>query len=112
MTIERIVRPFQANRVFSARVLPPTQEQDAPRPNVVLEITSKADSTYVSEPPPIALGFQADWQEDKSRRVTDRVRIENPDDREQFLIVDRIRTAVYQNTKTGEEIPLKMDWTP
>lgn len=114
MTVERIVRPFQNTDVFRARVLPPVIDPDPndnPQDNVVITITSKADTEYFEEPPPTALGFNADWVEDRSRRVIDTVRVENPDDPEQFVEVERIKTMVIKNTTTGDEIPIKPDWT-
>lgn len=111
MSIERIVRPFQDRDQFRARVLPPTQALEAQEVEpVVVTISSRADTEYVDEPPPVALGFNAEWVEDIDRRVTDTVRVENPDDASQFVEIERIRTMVLKNTQSGEEIPIKPQW--
>jgi len=112
VSIERIVRPFQLTEVFTARVLPPNQDKPPEeQKNVVIIVKSSADKDYIDEPPPAFMGFQAEWVEDKKRRVTDTVKITNKDDPEQFVEVERIKSMVLQNTATREEIPLKMDWS-
>lgn len=112
MTIERFVRPFQIDSPFQARVLPPVDGAEVVlAENVIVTITSKSDTNYVEGPPPWALGYQAEWVEDPTRRVTDRVRVENPEDSSQFVEVERIKQMVVKNTGTGEEIPIKPTFT-
>lgn len=109
-SMERVVRPFQNGDVFTARVLPPVQPVNEVLPPVHTSIIGAPDTTYDEEPAPVTLGFQVEWQEDHSRRVTDQVRVENPDDPSQFVEVERIKSTVFKNSKTGEELPLKLDW--
>ncbi|MEJ6845077.1 hypothetical protein V3589_02490 [Sinorhizobium fredii] len=46
-----------------------------------------------------------DWQEVAGSRVTSEVRVENPDDEEQYVMVQRTEKVVFQ-THTGELIRL------
>ena len=115
MSLERIVRPFQSEDLFTARRLAPpldsSAREETPPEDVVITISSRADTEYVDEPPPWALGFQSEWVEDKSKRITDRVRVENPDDAEQYVMIERIKNMTLRNTKTGEQFPIKPDWS-
>ena len=53
---------------------------------------------------------EGDWEEDRSARVTEtNVRIENPDDPEQFVLVVRINRLVFVNGKTKETIVWNRD---
>jgi hypothetical protein len=108
MSFERIVRPFQSPTPFRGRLLPPNPEAETEAPeNVVVTITGKASSEYVEGPPPWALGFQIEWVEDRDRRITELVRVENPNDPSQFVEIERIKQMILKNTVTGEELPIK-----
>lgn len=110
-TLEKVVRPFTLDDPFTSR-LPPAVDTLAEIPeDAVLVISSRADTEYIEEPPPIAMGFQAEWTEDRSKRVTETVRVENPSDSEQFVNIERIKSATFRNTKSGEQFPFKMDWS-
>lgn len=112
MSIEKIVRPFQESDVFNARVLAPQQPAlgDAPE-DVVLEWEGKADAKWTEEPVPATMGFTTEMVEDKSRRVTESIRVENPDDSSQFVEIERIKSTVFKDQANGKEIPIKMDWS-
>jgi hypothetical protein len=111
-SLEKIVRPFQLDDPFTSRLPPPPPDPSVnPPEDVVLTITSRADTEYIEEPPPVALGFQAEWTEDRSKRVTETVRVENPDDSEQHVDIERIKAASFRNTKTGEQLNIKTDWS-
>ena len=106
MSIERIVRPFQLTEVFTARVLPPNQDKPPEeQKNVVIIVKSSADKDYIDEPPPAFMGFQAEWVEDKKRRVTDTVKITNKDDPEQFVEVERIKSMNADLSITYVDLP-------
>lgn len=110
--LEKIVRPFQRTDVFNARIAAPTQPpRPEPEDPVSFTITGSNNGQYVEEPPPFVNNFNVEWQEDKSRRRTSEVRIENPEDPSQFVDVERIDQTVFKNDKTGEEIKLNMDWS-
>lgn len=112
MSVEKIVRPFQTGDVFNARVLPPEQPPLETGVEVVaLEWAGSAESKWIEEPPPATMGFTIEWIEDKRRRVTEKVRVENPDDPSQFVELERIKSTVFKNNKSGEEMPFKMDWS-
>jgi hypothetical protein len=113
MSLEKIVRPFQLTDVFTARVSPPeipATEEPSSEPNSVLEWAGSAEAKWEEEPAPATLGFTVEWTEDKSRRVTETVRVTNPDDDDQFIDVERIQKMVLKNNRNGEEIPIKLDW--
>jgi hypothetical protein len=67
-------------------------------------------TTYVTAPPPATMGFTVTWEEDKSRRETEKVKVTNKDDESQFIELERIKNMTIKNNITGEEIPIKMDW--
>ena len=109
--IEKIVRPFETGNVFDSRVAAPVQPATDEPENMVLVIEGNAEGKYQEEPSPVFLGYEGKWDEDPSRRVTDTVRITNPDDTSQFVDVERIKKMVIVNDKTREEIPIKMNWS-
>jgi len=67
--------------------------------------------SYLSPPDAnIGYGVQVEWLEDRSQRQTTDVRVENPEDPEQYVNVERIDKMVLKNTKTAEEIQIKPSW--
>lgn len=112
MSVEKIVRPFQAGDVFDARVLAPSQPAFEPNTDEAsLTWKGSAKAEYNEEPAPMMLGFTAEWAEDTGRRITEQVRVTNPKDSDQYVDVERIKQMVFKNQKTGEELPLKMNWS-
>ena len=112
MSLEKIVRPFQNGDVFTARALIPVQVPvPADAPDAAL-ITWKGEqeSVYSEAPPPYVQGFTAEWIEDKTQRITENVRVTNPDDDSQFVELERIKKMVIKNNVNGDEIPIVMDW--
>lgn len=109
--IEKIVRPFQSADVFTGRTLPPgsVPARDAPE-EATLIWECPSSGQYVSGPPPGVMNFKVEWEEDKSRRVTEKVRVENPDDSDQYVTVERIKKMVLVKNTTREELPIKIDW--
>jgi hypothetical protein len=112
VAIEKIVRPFQSGDVFNARVLlppvPPTgfsRSQDA----CLLTWSGKNPGTFVTVEAEEVTGFKAEWKEDKSQRITEKVRVENPDDAQQYVEVERMKQAVFKNTGTSKSMILKFD---
>lgn len=111
MTIERIVRPFLPAAPFDARTLAPDQPAVGDAPDTAhLDWSGNADASWSEEPSPVLMGVQVTWEEDRSRRKTETVRITNKDDPSQFVDVERIKQMVIKNSVTSEEIPIKMDW--
>lgn len=109
--LEKIVRPFQTGEVFNARRLAPALPHNATPPDdVLITVEGSAEAKYTEEPGPASLGYTVEWIEDKSRRVTETVRVENPDNSDQYVELERIKQMVLKNNKNGEEIPIKMDW--
>lgn len=109
--LEGIVRPFQEGDVFNARVLAPAQPPIGAAEVVVLSVTGSAEAKWIAEPDPTSFGITVSWEEDKSRRVSEKVRVENPDDSTQYVEIERIKQMVFKNRGTGQELPLKMDWS-
>lgn len=110
-SFERIVRPFQNGDVFNARVLPPAQITVDVNPPVHVEWGGTQDTDYVEEPSPTSMGFQSEWNEDKSQRVSDTVRVENPDDATQAVNVERIKKMVLVNNRNGDQLTIQPDFT-
>ncbi|WP_156944144.1 hypothetical protein [Bradyrhizobium sp. Ec3.3] len=111
MSLEKVVRPFQSGDVFSPRVLPPTQPAQVVTETdpSTLAWSGGNSGDYDQGPDPWVSGFTSKWIEDKSRRVTEQVRVENPDDAEQYIEVKRIKQAVFKRQATGEEIKIGID---
>jgi len=110
MTLERIVRPFQTNDVFNARRLPISQAVSGETPpEIQMTWQGAADGTYTEEAPPGALSIEVtEWRE--TDRKTEKVRVENPDDKEQFVQVERIKRMTFQNDTTGEQMRMQFNW--
>ena len=112
MSLERVVRPFQRDDVFTARVLAPVQPAVPPNAdNAEISWQGEADNKVAPAPDIVRFEVKINWDEDKSRRKTETVRITNPDDKRQYIDVERIKQMVLKNSATGEEIALKPDFS-
>ena len=112
MSLERVVRPFQRDDVFTARVLAPVQPAVPPNAdNAELAWQGEADNKVAPAPDIGRFEVKIDWDEDKSRRKTETVRITNPDDERQYIDVERIKQMVLKNSASGEEITIKPDFS-
>lgn len=110
MALERIVRPFQTGDVFNARVLlPPVPPSGFTVSEDVCLLTWKGENgaTFDSDQPDPIESFKADWKEDKASRVTQNVRVENPDDSSQYVEVQRLLSTTFKNEDTGKKMNLK-----
>jgi hypothetical protein len=111
VSLERVVRPFQNGDVFTARILLPNIpaagfqfSQDVP----ILEWSGANPAKYTEVPSDLQLiGFTVDWSEDKTKRVTESVRVENPDDSSQYVMIDRIKSTVLYNSQTGQSFNMQ-----
>jgi hypothetical protein len=111
MSLERVVRPFQRNDVFTARVLAPVQPAVPPNTdNTTITWDGSSDASVDPAPPTYTWEFHAEWDEDKDQRKTDTVRIRNPDDQEQYIDVERITQMVFKNPVNKQEIKVKPSW--
>ncbi len=113
--LERIVRPFQAGNVFSARVIVPSLpasgvnvSADVPR----LEWTGENPADFDSMPDEMIYhNFTVEWQEDGDKRVTETVRIEQEGKPENYVEVERVQQATMTDEQTGKTFTLKFaDW--
>jgi hypothetical protein len=111
MSVERIVRPFQSGTVFSARTVMPTiptsgsnVSNDVPR----LEWSGENPGDYDSIPSEqIFNNFKVEWEENKEARVTETVRIEQEDNPENYIEVERVQSAQMREGITGKTFNLK-----
>jgi hypothetical protein len=111
MSLEKIIRPFQNGEVFNARRLPPSVAPVREVPErALLNWECPHSGAYVSGPEPGTYGFTVKWEEDESRRKTEKVRVENKDDPEQFIELERIKKMVLVKNTTKEEIAIEPKW--
>lgn len=111
--LEKIVRPVQTGDVFNARVLPPASAYPhvAGTPEEAkISWKGSADTDYVEDPPPYMQGFTAQWEEDRTQRVTETIKVANPNDEDQFVEIERIKETVLVNNISGEFFPIRMNW--
>lgn len=112
MSLEKVVRPFQSGDVFAPRVMPPTQPAAFVTEGDTSTMTWAGSNTgdYDLGPDATVFGFDVRWEEDKSRRETETVRVENPEDESQYVEIERINKAVFKQRSTGQEIQIGIDW--
>lgn len=106
MSIEKIVRPFQTEEVFTLRRTP-SRGPEAFVDAAVIVLTGPADTVYVSDPHPYIHGLRSTQDEDGDQRQTEKVRIENPDDPEQYVMVRRIKAMTLRDDQTGENFNMR-----
>lgn len=111
MSLEKIVRPFQLDDPFTARLPPAADVTPQDQEDAVLVISSRANTEFIDEPPPYALGMQAEWQEDRSQRVTEVVRVKQESNPDNFVDIERIKKMSFRNTRTNDQLPLNLDWS-
>jgi len=116
MSLEKIVRPFQTGDVLRPRYVAPSQPSKPVNPETdesVLAWSGGTEGDYITGPDPWLYEIKSDaplWSEDKSRREIEQVRIENPDDPDQYVEVERIKKTVFLKRSTGEELRMGIDW--
>lgn len=115
MSLERVVRPFQAGDVFTARSIIPGIPPDGIQLSTdepLLVWGGPNPGKYTDVPSDLQLiGFKVDMTEDSSKRVTETVRVENPTDPEQYVVIDRIKQTTMVNSQTGQTMNLQFaDW--
>lgn len=102
--MERVIRPFQADDVFNARVLPPAQlpfeEAEDPSYTFGDGIPGNFKQWGFS-----VLNVETDWEE--VSRVTTIQRVTNPQDENQFVDVERIEKLTFQSSE-GQQIRFNM----
>lgn len=107
MSLERIIRPFEASEVFTARVLAPaTQPASAPEPDVELLWGDGNSGDYSQFQLSGLVGGVVTFEE--KSRVTRTVRVTNPDDDSQFVDVERIEKLVLASNR-GDEIHFNLN---
>jgi len=111
MSLERVVRPFQTGDVFTARAVlpavPPTGlalSEDVCR----LEWSGENPGDYDDIPLDMIFhNFKVEWEENKDKRVTETVRIEQDDNPENFVEVERVQSAMMTDAQTGKSFTIK-----
>ncbi len=108
MTMERIVRPFQLGEVFTARVLPPVEQPAVTVPEDIVQVWGKGnDTNYDRFSLSGIVGGKVNYTE--SERVTQTVRITNPQDENQFVDVERIQRLKMVSDQGANEINFNFD---
>ncbi len=111
MSLERVVRPFQTGDVFTARgVMPavPASGNALSNDECVLTWTGENPGDYDDIPDATMFdNFKVEWEEDASKRVTEVVRIEQEDNPENWVEVERVQSAVMTDRQTGRTINFK-----
>lgn len=109
MSMERIVRPFQRGDVFTARRMVPIQSSAGAlsQEECYIEWSGPNSGTYVTEEW-LQGGFTVEWDEDKNAREYETVRVENPEDPEQYVYVKRLKKSKFKNQK-GDQ--MAMSWS-
>ncbi len=107
MSLERIVRPFQLNEVFTARHTAPVDQMPvAPQEDVTKSWGGTISGTYTQFALSGIIGGTVIYTE--KDRVTQTVRVENPDDSSQFVDVERIVSMRLANDQ-GNEIHFNLN---
>jgi hypothetical protein len=106
MKFETVVRPFQAGDVFTSRVLAPAQ------PAVIVEDVL-IEWGQGNELQMTAIGVK-DLNSGKDLREVDRktttVRVENPDDESQYVMIERIDALKFKDEFNADR-SMTLNWT-
>jgi hypothetical protein len=110
-SFEMVIRPFQLGPVFTSRTIIPAipatgveVSPDAPR----LEWAGENPGDYDDIPSDMIFNnFKVEMKEDKDRRVTETVRIEQEDNPANFIDVERVKSTVMKDSQTGKEFMMK-----
>lgn len=107
MSIERLVRPFETP-VFNPRSLEPQPAIPASTDECKMSIEGGTDGKYNMGQQWYFNGFKNDdkFEEHKDKRVQEEVKVTNPDDEDQYVMVKRMKTGVFENNRTGEKMTL------
>jgi hypothetical protein len=109
MSLERIVRPFQAGDVFTARsfipAVPPSGKT-ASEDVCVLAWSGTNPGDYVSvDSDQFLNGYNiSELREDASKRVTETVRIEQDGNPDNYVDVERLVSTVMSDAHTGRTL--------
>jgi hypothetical protein len=102
MSLEKIIRPFQVGDVFTARTIAPVQQPATViKPDVSDTFGDEDSGGYTSFVLSGLVGGKVIYEE--KSRVTQKVRITNPEDDQQWVDVERIQKLVMATTG-GDEI--------
>lgn len=110
--VEKIVRPFESGDVFARSRGPVISLHPitvSPDDNPV-EWEGSPDTSYVEQDNIWYKNFDSDLKEDKNKRESKTVRVENPDDPDQHVFVERIDKASFTQ-KNGKTLNLEFDWS-
>jgi hypothetical protein len=99
MSLERVIRPFAVNSVFTARSLPPIQPAVDPKPDVVL--TFGDPISLLAKANGVTTLFGGAKLNEVSRRTSVK-RVYNPTDNSQYVDVQRIEELVLKDAQTNQ----------
>ena len=109
MTLEKIVRPYVAPSVFSGTVVPPASPKQPTR--ALLSWTGDMPGDFQTfQPGPFYYPSTKQTQDDSDKKQTkkEKVRVENPDDSSQYVVVERVKSMTMTD-QTGKK--LSMDFS-
>ncbi len=109
MKLEQVIRPFQNGDVFTARTLAPVEQPAVPNTDpIVVSWGAESSGDYTSFALSGLVGGTVVYSE--KSRVTNTVRVTNPQDDSQFVDVERIEKLVLAATN-GDEIHFNLNNT-
>jgi hypothetical protein len=95
--LEKIIRPFTATDVFTARQLPPTQPAVAAKPPVVYTF---GNAIQLLAKPIGITNLTGGVKLSEVSRKTSTVRVTNPQDNSQFVDVQRIDSLIMKDVNS------------
>lgn len=104
MMFENAVRPFQLFQALRLSRLVPAPATSAPPPGSAFIAWGAAGTM----PTPQSTQYQLDHcknEHDEIKRQSDTIRIENPDDPEQYIMVDRADQMIFDTSHHQDPLP-------
>jgi len=105
MTLEKIVRPYMPPPVFSGTPIAPSQPKQPSEAKLVITGTLPGD--YITMESGFAGGKTETKQDDNDKKANkkekEKVRVENPDDPDQYVVVERIKKLTMTDQGTGKK---------
>jgi len=109
VTLEKVVRPYVAPSVFSGTVVPPATPKQPTR--ALLSWTGQMPGDFQTfQPGPFYYPSTKQTQDESDKKQTkkEKVRVENPDDSSQYVVVERVKSMTMTD-QTGKK--LSMDFS-
>jgi len=103
VTLEKVVRPYLPPSVFTGVAVPPASPKQPTEAK--LSLTGPTGTDFVETDVSVTV---TDWKveknkEDGTKRQTTTKRIENPDDSSQYVMVERMQKATFEDEDTKKK---------